>query len=184
MRTLFFILALVGMLSAPATVWAQASLRIGVVDIQRALNETEDGRKAKQRLKNIFQKRQQSLDSRQNELKRMKEDIERQQRSGGISEKVLRSRLQTYQKGFVELQTIYVEYQRELAKKEAELTKGILARMQDILKRIGQAEGYEMIVERNEGGVTWARSDLDVTDRLIQTYNSGAGKKKKPRKKK
>jgi outer membrane protein len=131
-----------------------AQVRVAVVDMQRALNETSDGRRAKAQLKRLFKRRQQALDAKQNELKRMEE----------------------YQKAFVELQTTYVEYQRELATKEAQLTKGILARMQNILQRIGRADGYTLIVERNEGGVVWAPSNIDITDDLIQRYNAGEGR--------
>lgn len=152
---------------------AFGQVRIAVVDLQRALNETEDGRRAKAQLKRLFKRRQQSLDSKQNELKKMKEDIEKQR--DVLSRDALEKRLEAYQKAFIELQSTYVEYQRELAQKEAQLTKGILERMQDILRRMGQSDGYTMIVERNEGGVVWTPANLDVTDDLIQRYNRGEG---------
>ena len=47
--------------------------------------------------------------------------------------------------------------------------------MQEILRRIGQTEGYELIVEANEGGVVWVPSNLDLTDQVIQRYNSSQG---------
>ncbi len=151
-----------------------AQVRIAVVDMQRALNETEDGRRAKAQLKRLFKRRQQALDDKQNELKKMKEDIERQR--DVLSQDALQKRVEEYQKAFVDLQTTYVEYQRELAQKEAQLTKGILERMSNILRRIGQADGYTLIVERNEGGVMWVPNNLDVTDDLIQRYNRGEGR--------
>ena len=83
--------------------------------------------------------------------------------------------MQAYQKAFVELQSTYVEYQRELAQKEAKLTRNIIARMEQILRRIGQTEGYSLILERNEAGVVWVPSNLDLTDMVIQRYNAGEG---------
>lgn len=151
-----------------------AQVRIAVVDLQRALNETEDGRRAKAQLKRLFKRRQDELDKKQNELKKMKEDIEKQKNV--LSRDALQKRLEEYQKAFVELQTTYVEYQRELASKEAQLTKSILERMQEILRNIGQREGYQLILERNEGGVMWVPSNLDLTDQVIQQYNQGGGR--------
>ncbi|MGE0785205.1 MAG: OmpH family outer membrane protein [Sandaracinaceae bacterium] len=153
--------------------YAQAT-RIAVVDLQRALNETEDGRRAKARLKTLFKRRQQELDKRQEELKALKEDIERQKNV--LSREALQKRVEEYQKAFIELQSTYVEYQRELAQKEAQLTREIIARMEAILRRLGQAEGYTLIVERNEGGVVWVPSNLDLTDVVIQRYNAGEGR--------
>ena len=156
------------------TIYAQ--VRVATVDLQRAINETEDGRRAKAQLKRLFKRRQDALDKQQNDLKRMKEQIEQQKNV--LSREALQERLETYQSAFVELQQAYVEYQRELAQKEGQLTKRILKRMQEIVRRMGQSEGYTMIVERNESGVVWIPSNLDLTDELIQRYNAGGGERR------
>ena len=161
---------------------AAAQSRIAVVDIQRAINETEDGRKAKAQLKKLFNKRQKVLDKKQKAIKSMKEELEKQK--DVLSKTALQKRLEGYQKAAVELQGVYVEYQRELAAKEAELTKGIIERMRGILRRIGQSQGYALIMERNEAGVMWVPSNLDLTDMLIQRYNAGKGRPKKRRRSK
>jgi outer membrane protein len=145
-------------------------IKIGVVDLQRAMNETEDGRRAKRRLKTLFDKRQKELDGLQEELKKMGEQLEAQKNV--LAENVLRERYAQYQQKLAELQQLYMESQRELAAKEAEFTQQILERMQAILRRIGQTEGFTLIVESNEGGVVFAPTHLDLTDRVIQRYNA------------
>ncbi|MBI2898183.1 MAG: OmpH family outer membrane protein [Deltaproteobacteria bacterium] len=146
-------------------------VKIAFVDLQRALNETEDGRRAKGQLKRLFTKRQESLDDAQNKLKALKEQIEKQQKV--LTREALQKRMEEYQKAFVDLQSTYVDYQRELAEKETQLTKQIFSKMEGILRRIGTSEGYTMIFDRGSG-VVWGRTDLDLTDRLIQMYNSEA----------
>lgn len=156
----------------------EAQNKIAIVDIQRALNETEDGRNAKEKLKKLFQQRQKTLDSQQTNLKKMKDNLEAQR--DVLSREALGKKLEEYQKALVELQTVYMEYQKELATKEGELTKDIIARMQLILRRVGQKEGYSLIIERNEAGVIFVPSNLDLTDLLIQKYNAGEGKSETP----
>ena len=175
------VLALAAFVLANTASTVNAQVKIGVVDLQRAINETEDGRQAKRRLTKLFEERQKKLDTAQNSLKSQKESIERQQ--DVLSEDALKKKVEKYQEDLMALQTEYVDYQRELSTKEAELTKKILDRMQAILRRIGQTDGYTLIVEANEGGVVWVPSNLDLTDVLIQRYNSqakksGGGKKK------
>ncbi len=150
-----------------------AQTKIAVVDLQRALMETEDGRRAKRRLERLFKRRQKSLDAAQERLKKMKTEIEQQKNV--LSKAALRERLEAYQQEFVKLQQSYVEYQQELAAKEAELTSGILEKMQQIMQRIGQAEGYTIVLEANESGVVWTPSNHDLTDQLIQRYNAENG---------
>jgi outer membrane protein len=167
--------ALATLMLAISTPIAQAQVKIGVVDIQRAIMETEDGRTAKARLKRLFDERQKTLDAKQEALKTLKEDLERQRNV--LSQEAMQKKLESYQQSFQELQGIYVEYQRELGAQEGELTKHIVDRMQEILKRIGQTEGYTLIMERGEGGVIWVPGNLDLTDSLIQRYNAESGKK-------
>lgn len=151
---------------------AQAT-KIAVVDLQRAINETEDGRKAKDRLKKLFESRQQGLDKKQQELKKLKEELDQQKNV--LSRDALEAKVESYQKQLVDLQQVYVEYQRELAEKEGELTKSIVERMERILRRIGQTDGYSMIVERGEAGVIYVPTNYDLTDVVIQRYNAGEG---------
>lgn len=153
------------------TVYAQ--VRIAVVDVQRAMSETEEGRRVKAKLKRLLDRHQKTLDAQQNRVKRMAEELEKQKNV--LSEKALRERYANYQKSLAELQQQYVESQRELVNQEAQLTKRILDRMMDIVRRIGQSQGYTMIIERNEGGVVWVPSSLDLTDVVIQRYNAEAG---------
>lgn len=148
--------------------------KIAVVDMQRALNETEDGRKAKEKLKKIFEERQKTLDKQQNDLKAMKESLEKQR--DVLSREVLAKKFEEYQKAFGELQQTYMEFQRELQSKEGELTKEIIERMQRIMRRVGQTDGYSLIVERSEGGVVYVPTNYDLTDLLIQRYNAGEGR--------
>ena len=176
---LFFVAAILVAVSAAPV---DAQVKIGVVDLQRAINETEDGRQAKRRLKKLFDERQKSLDAKQKSLQSQKQSLEKQQDM--LSEDALRKKVEKYQADLMELQNEYVQYQQELSTKEAELTGKILEKMQQILRRIGQTDGYTIIVEANEGGVVWAPNNLDLTDVLIQRYNkqakqAGSGAKKK-----
>ena len=166
------IVALATLVLAGSANTGYAQVKIGVVDLQRAINETEDGRQAKRRLKKLFDERQKSLDAKQNTLKAQKESLERQQ--DVLSEDALRKKAEKFQADVMELQQEYMQYQQELSAKEQELTQKILEKMQQILRRIGQTEGYTLIIEANEGGVVWVPSNLDLTDVLIQRYNKQA----------
>lgn len=173
-RVLAFASLLLASTLGGATAHAEPPIKIAVVDMQRALHETEDGRKAKSTLKKLFEDRQKTLDKQQNDLKAMKEGLDKQH--DVLTPAVLGKKQEELQKAFTELQTTYMEFQRELAAKEGELTKDIIERMQRIMRRVGQTEGYSLVLERNESGVVYVPSNYDLTDLLIQRYNAGEGK--------
>jgi outer membrane protein len=170
------IVAMLG-LAAPAI----GQNQLGFVDLQRALNETQEGNAAKRRLKGMFNKRQRELDTSQKRLKRMEDDLQKQK--GVLSEDAFAKRVEAYRKAFVELQTTYVQHQRDLTDRETKETGRILKRMQSILAEIGARDNYTSIVEVNEGGVFYFRKSLDLTNELIRIYDSrhpigGGGKAK------
>ena len=70
------VLALVVMTGAARSV-AAADLRVAVVDMQRALNECEAGKKAKDQVKAKFERSQESLKKQREDLDRMKDDYDR-----------------------------------------------------------------------------------------------------------
>ena len=150
---------------------ALAQLKFAVVDVQRAVMETEDGLRASATLKKFFDKRQQELDAKQNELQKQREEIEKQ--SKVLSQQALQKRMEEWQKQMLELQTVFVEYNKELQKKQGELTQPIYGKIMGILRRLATQDGYDAILEKQ--AVPYMRNDLDLTDKIIQMYDSGAG---------
>jgi len=177
-------IALTAVILVGSATKVHAQIKIGVVDLQRAINETEDGRQAKRRLKKLFDERQETLNESQESLKTQKESLERQQ--DVLSPDALKKKVEKYQADLAQLQNEYVQFQQELQTKEGELTQVILEKMQAILRRIGQTDDYTLIIEANEGGVVWVPANLDLTDLLIQRYNkqakqAGGSDAKKPK---
>ncbi len=145
-------------------------LKLAVVDVQRAVMETEDGLRASATLKKFFDKRQQELDAKQNDLQKQREEIEKQ--SKVLSQQALQKRMEEWQKQMLELQTVFVEYNKELQKKQGELTQPIYGKIMGLLRRVATQDGYDAILEKQ--AVPYMRNDLDLTDKIIQMYNSGA----------
>lgn len=152
---------------------AAAQVKLAYVDLQRALNEVEDGKKAKEKLKGMFDERQKKLDTAQEELKKFQEEIKTNIEGELWSDETKRAKMGEYQQRFVELQTLYGTLQKELAEAEAKETRKIFERFEKILADIGKADGYTMILERTESSILWAPTSLDITDVLIQRYNTG-----------
>jgi outer membrane protein len=153
------------------TVLAQQTMKVAVVDVQRAVMQTEDGLRAQATLKKLFDSRQQELNKRQVDLQKQKEEIDKQSRV--LSQQALQKKVDDWQKQMVELQTTFVEYNKELEKKQKELTDPIFERVVGTIKRIAGTDGFDLIVDR--ATVAFARSDLDLTDRVIQVANGTAG---------
>jgi len=156
----------VSLVSAPAA----AQMKVAVVDTQRAVMETEDGLRMQATLKKVFDSRQRELDKKQEELQKEREDIEKQR--DVLSKTALAKRVDKWQREMVNLQTVFVEYNKELQKKQSELTQPIFQKAMGVIRRMATQEGYDVVVDKQ--AVPYVRSDLDLTDKVIQLYNQGA----------
>lgn len=150
---------------------ASAQMKMAVVDVQRAVMQSEDGLRAQATLKKLFDSRQQELNKRQTDLQKQKEEIDKQKTV--LSQQALQKKADEWQKEMVELQTTFVEYNKELEKKQKELTDPIFERVLGAIKRIAGQDSYDLIVDR--ATVAFARGDLDLTDRVIQVSNGSGG---------
>ncbi len=173
MRQVLTITAVLALLGSAGRARAQDPVKIGYVDIQRAINETSEGQSAKKRLKSLFDNRQKELDEKQTELKKMKEDLDKQRTI--LKQDVIAQREKDLQEKFVQLQATYVRLQKELSEKEAEMMKGIVAKMQGVISQIALQEAFTIVLEKSESSILWAKPSLDLTNEVIRRYNAGAG---------
>jgi outer membrane protein len=148
---------------------ARAEMRVAVVDVQRAVMQTEDGLRAQANLKKLFDSRQQELNRKQTDMQKEKDEIEKQAKV--LSKEALAKRADDWQKKMMELQQVFMEYNKELEKKQKEITDPIFERVMGIVKRLATTENFDLVIDKNT--VAYVRTDLDLTDRCIQIYNSG-----------
>lgn len=159
---------------------ASAQTKVAVVDVQRAVASTEDGLRAQATLKKLFDNRQQELNKKQTDLQRQREDLDKQAKV--LPKDALTKRIDEWQKQMMDLQAIFLEYNKELEKKQKELTDPVFGRILEIIKRIATSENIDLVLDK--ATVAYARTDLDLTDKAIQMYNSAGGAASAPAPKK
>ncbi|HVK67756.1 MAG TPA: OmpH family outer membrane protein, partial [Polyangium sp.] len=157
-----------GFFAAEETAAAQS--KIAVIDVRRAMLETEKGLRVQATLKKLFDSRQVELDAKQQKLQAEKETLEKDAQTKKVSQDQLQRRFEALQKQAADLQAIAMEYQREMQRKETELTTPIYQEIIGIVRRIAAQDGFEIILEKT--AVPYMRADLEITDRAIQMYNS------------
>lgn len=153
---------------------AQAQqLKIGLVDFQKALNDVEEGKRAKASLKAQFEQKQAALTAKQNALKGLKDQLETQR--AALSPEAMKAKEAEYRDKFLDLQKTLTQFQSEMATKEAEMTRGIIVKMRGAVQSVGQKGGYNLIFETSQDAVLYAPGATDLTAQVVSAYNSGAG---------
>jgi outer membrane protein len=155
-------------LGSAASVRAQ-EVKIGGVNFQQALNEVEQGKRAKASLKAEFDAKQKKLALQQDELKRLQGEAQKQ--GAVLSKDAMAAKQKEFYDKLTELQKNMETYRGELVAKEAKMTTQILQNLKTITAEVGQKEGYTMIVETSQDAVLYAKTKDDLTSRLIGMYN-------------
>ena len=162
------------LLCFPSPVLAQDSLKIGYVDLQKALNEAEAGKKAKESFKAEVDRMEQSLEKRKQEVEKLKDELEKK---GLLLREEERDQLERdYRQRLRDFDRLYKDSQQELQIKDRELTGRILDELRQVIQELGEQGNYTLILEGNNTVVLYGSKTIDLTDVVIKTYNQKGSK--------
>ncbi len=150
----------------PMAASAQAPLKIGVVDLQRALLAVPDGRQAKGRLEKLAARKQKELEGKKATLEKKHEEFKRQ--GALLTEAVRRERLEELQRLKFELQKLAFEYERELKEKEVKMLRPISEKLEKTIGKVAKSKGLAVVL--HAAGVAYHLPAIDITDDVIKQY--------------
>ncbi|MCB1215310.1 MAG: OmpH family outer membrane protein [Deltaproteobacteria bacterium] len=164
-----FIVLILILLAVPKSLLAEA-FSLCVVDFQEALNNVEEGKRAKSALKKKFEDKQKELNKKQENLKKLKEDLEAN--AAVLSKDALRTKEEAYRKEFLELNDMLGQFRQEIAKEELELTQAILEKLRLSIKELGKAEKCNAVFEGSDTVLYTNPEAKNLTGQLIKLQNS------------
>lgn len=173
MKKVFLLVFGVVLLTATSAVAADV-FKIGFIDLQRALLESEGGKKARADLESLERSKKTTIDEKVKSINKVEEELSKQ--SSVLSpeaRKLKEDELERLQRDF---QRLVADARAELQKKEQELTEAILKDISEVVEAFGQEEGYSIIL-RSEL-VLQAKKEFDLTDVIIKKFNESKEKSK------
>ena len=150
-----------------------ADVKMGYIDMQRALNTSEAGKEAKEQLAARVKKYQEEINVKQEDIKKLKDELEKQGLL--LSESARAAKEKDYQLRLKEFQRFTKDAQDELQGKDEEFTRKILEGMEKIIQEFGRKNGYSFIFVKNEG-MLFADDKADVTEEVLKLLNASRKK--------
>jgi outer membrane protein len=154
-------------LSCPVAL-AQERIKIGFIDIQRIISESQAGKKAKDRFQAQVKKAEADVQKERTDLERLKSDLDK--KGPLLKEEERRSLEADFQKRSVSLQRTMGDYQQDLQRKNQEMMAEILKELEQVVTDVGKAEKFTLILERTQ--ILYSDQATDITSRVIEAYNS------------
>ncbi len=148
--------------------------KIGVLDLQRVLMTSEQGKAAQADLKQNGTKIEEDFRAREAEIIKLKENIE--QEAYVMTRQAREEKEREYRIKLNDLKSLQKKAMMDLKEMENSLVSKIRDELKDIVSDLGKKEGYLMIIDK--AVLHYYPNAIDITDQVIQKYNlAKTGKK-------
>jgi outer membrane protein len=140
--------------------------KVAVVDMQRILNDTAAGKKARKDLETASAAKQKKLDKLQKQL-----EADQAKLAQIKDQQALMQAQEKLQRDYYELQSMYMTLQQELAEQEGRTLEKMYTNCQTLAKELAKDFSLDLVLIRDQSTVLYTASGIDLTDELIKRYD-------------
>jgi len=148
--------------------------KIGVVDFQKILEISNAGKSAQVEINKQGKQMETDLKDRGAEIEDIEKKLERE--SLVMSKEVRDEKQREMRIKIGDFKALQQKYMEDFKALENRIISRIQKEVVELVQEIGKKEGYTLIVEKRTGGVVYAPTTIDITDAVIQVYNTQAPK--------
>ena len=152
----------------PAPLAAQ-NVKVGVVDLQKFQKNSKAFQKASVGVKKKFDDMQQKLNDERNAVGKLDEELKKQ--SMMLSLDAQEDKKRELEKKQRQFKFMYDEFSQEMKDTEMEAIKKVMKELEKIVEKMGEKEGYTIILERRTLGLLYFNNTIDLTDRVTDAYD-------------
>jgi len=184
MRKAGIILAAVMVTAIFAGTSLAEGLRVGVIDMNKILNESDAGQAAKKKMEARYEELKKAIDLKQEEARKIKEEIDKQKVM--LGKEKLKEKEDALQAKLNELRQLTQEGEREMQTRQGELTREVLKSVEAKVDVVVKADKIDLVLEKSAGVIHFNES-MDITKRVLALVNgeskAAPQKKAEPEKK-
>jgi outer membrane protein len=144
---------------------ASAQLKVGVINVQKALSDTDELKKSSADLAKKYQPRQDEMDKLQKDL----ESIDTQLNSGKLTQQQQADLQAQGTRKQRDQQRMADDMQADVEKDRQDILSKMSQKMQDVINKLAADKGLDVILEASQ--TLFAKPALDVTADATAAYN-------------
>jgi len=167
------LMVVVALLAVTTVAWAET--KIGVVDVQRVIDDSEKGQQARELLKQKFEQEKTSLEKEGKEIALLKEDFDKQ--SAVLTPEKRADREQELRQRIKDFNRLKKDKQDSFNAQQMEVLRQVMAKVMEVVQTVAKENGYTAVLDATNGPVLYAGEGVDITDLIIQRFNQASGGK-------
>ena len=162
--------AMLGVIMMAIAMPAAAQAKIAVIDVQRVVTESDPGKEVMQKLRVLSDAKAQEGQALQQAMATLQDQFNKQRFT--VSEQRQAEMTKEIEDKQIAIRRFQDDAQRELQEAQRRELGGLEERILPIINQVGQAEGYTLIFNKFQSGLVYADEAVDVTDSVIQMFNT------------
>jgi outer membrane protein len=153
--------------SAPAPT---AGLKIGVINVERLVQESALGKEAFNRVKKVNDQKKEEGDKLSKDLREMEQKLADQ---GSAMAEDKRDALQkSYQEKAIAFKRFQDDATRDLEAAQKKELSELERRVFPVINQVGKERGYTLIFNKFQSGLVFADDAVDITDEVLKVFNT------------
>ncbi|HVE70870.1 MAG TPA: OmpH family outer membrane protein [Thermoanaerobaculia bacterium] len=165
----FLVAVAAAALAAP--MFAQTTpARVAVIDVQKVLTQSTAGKAAYDKLKKLQDDKMNQAKSMDEELKKLDADIATKRLS--LSEDKITDMQKQLADKRINMQRYAQDAEREIGEARDRELMALEGRIKPVIDAIGKEMGLAAIFNKFESGLVYASEAIDITETVIQRFNS------------
>ena len=147
---------------------ARAQQKIAVVDVQRAVAETTEGKRVLTDLQGKADKKKKELETRRDEIQKMGEELKKQE--SVLRPDVFQKKRQEFEQKAMQFQESVMRTEQEFQQEQVKATQPIQERVYRAINGIASRDRFNLVL--NSAAVVWPQqSEMDITNEVIRKAN-------------
>jgi len=154
--------------AAPAP--AAGPLKIGVINVERLVQESALGKEAFNRVKKLNDAKKEEGEKLSKELREMEQKLADQ---GSAMADDKRDALQkSYQEKAIAFKRFQDDANRELETAQKKELSELERRVFPVINQVGKEKGYTLILNKFQSGLVYVEDSVDITDEVLKVFNT------------
>ncbi len=150
-----------------------ADSKIGFVNLQEIMLNTNAGKKAGEEYKKLYDKKHEGIAAAENELKKLKDELDKQ---GEIMTDTVRQEKRTvYQKKLRNYQLLVDDSNKEMKLRDEEITSKLISSIMKTVQKVAEKEKYTLVIDFASMPVPYYAKENDISKEVIEEVNKLPG---------
>ena len=161
--------AVTALAQAPAAP-AGGALKIGVINVERLVQESALGKEAFNRVKRLNDQKKEEGDKLSKELRDMEQKLADQ--GSALAEDKREALQKSYQEKAISFKRFQDDANRDLEAAQKKELGELERRVFPVINQVGKERGFTVVFNKFQSGLVYADDSVDITDEVLKVFNT------------